>query len=242
MKRLLLIVLLLLTATTIFAQDVPDGFASFDNESYGTVGIVPTHWTSIGVGTYARQNSASDVVALLVQSAPLDRERWSQVWLPRLEQETLPESLGQIEGLLTWDDYEVSVAVQDMQISVSIALTEIDGATYFVLLQSLSEEHAELRETIYMPVVESIALRLDDTDNTDYISQDVTFTSGDLTLAGTLTVPNSDGQHPAVVLISGSGPSNRNESLAPLAEIEPFAILADHLTRNGIAVNKSLKS
>lgn len=54
-----------------------------------------------------------------------------------------------------------------------------------------------------------------------------------VTLAGTLTLPNSNGPHPAVILISGSGPQNRDEELLGH---KPFLILADHLTRQGIAV------
>lgn len=54
-----------------------------------------------------------------------------------------------------------------------------------------------------------------------------------VTLAGTLTVPAGAGPHPAVVLISGSGPQDRDESLMGH---QPFWILADHLSRHGIAV------
>lgn len=52
-------------------------------------------------------------------------------------------------------------------------------------------------------------------------------------LAGTLTLPRTAGPHPVVVLISGSGPQDRNEELAAH---KPFLVIADHLTRNGIAV------
>ena len=52
-------------------------------------------------------------------------------------------------------------------------------------------------------------------------------------LAGTLTLPEGDGPFPAVVLISGSGPQDRDESLMGH---KPFLVLADHLTRKGIAV------
>jgi len=52
-------------------------------------------------------------------------------------------------------------------------------------------------------------------------------------LAGTLTIPEGDGPFPAVVLISGSGPQDRDEQLAGH---RPFLVLADHLTRAGIAV------
>lgn len=52
-------------------------------------------------------------------------------------------------------------------------------------------------------------------------------------LSGTLTIPAGKGPFPAVVLISGSGPQNRNEELMGH---QPFFVLADHLSRNGIAV------
>jgi pimeloyl-ACP methyl ester carboxylesterase len=48
-----------------------------------------------------------------------------------------------------------------------------------------------------------------------------------------LTTPEGKGPFTAVVLISGSGPQDRDESLMGH---RPFAVLADHLTRKGIAV------
>jgi pimeloyl-ACP methyl ester carboxylesterase len=52
-------------------------------------------------------------------------------------------------------------------------------------------------------------------------------------LAGTLTLPEGPGPFPAVLLISGSGPQDRDETLLGH---KPFLILADHLTRQGLAV------
>lgn len=68
-----------------------------------------------------------------------------------------------------------------------------------------------------------------------YISEDITFksTSDSIQLAGTLTLPSATGKFPVVVLISGSGPQNRNEELLGH---KPFLVLSDHLTRNGMAV------
>lgn len=54
-----------------------------------------------------------------------------------------------------------------------------------------------------------------------------------INLSGTLTYPTSQREFPAVILISGSGPQNRDEEVFGH---KPFWILADHLTRNGIAV------
>lgn len=52
-------------------------------------------------------------------------------------------------------------------------------------------------------------------------------------LAGTLVRPSAPGPHPAVVMITGSGPQDRDESLLGH---RPFFVIADHLVRNGIAV------
>lgn len=68
-----------------------------------------------------------------------------------------------------------------------------------------------------------------------YSEEDVTFENkrASITLAGTLTLPKKEGIFPAVVLISGSGPQNRNEELMGH---KPFLVMSDYLTRNGIAV------
>ncbi len=55
-------------------------------------------------------------------------------------------------------------------------------------------------------------------------------------LAGSLTLPRSKGPFPAVVLISGSGPQDRNEAVAGH---KIFLVLGDYLTRQGIAVLRS---
>jgi len=52
-------------------------------------------------------------------------------------------------------------------------------------------------------------------------------------LAGTLTLPRAAGPHPVVMFITGSGPQDRDEAVMGH---RPFLVLADHLTRQGIAV------
>ncbi len=54
-----------------------------------------------------------------------------------------------------------------------------------------------------------------------------------VTLAATFTIPQGKGPFPAVVLITGSGPQDRDESLMGH---KPFLVLSDYLTRHGIAV------
>ncbi len=66
-----------------------------------------------------------------------------------------------------------------------------------------------------------------------YREEEVRVQSGGFMLAGTLTLPPGEGPFPAAVLITGSGPQNRDEELM---DHRPFRVLADHLTRAGIAV------
>lgn len=68
-----------------------------------------------------------------------------------------------------------------------------------------------------------------------YYEEKVTFENkaAGVTLAGTLTLPSKKGKYPVVVLVSGSGPQNRDEELLGH---KPFLVLADHLTRQGIGV------
>ncbi len=68
-----------------------------------------------------------------------------------------------------------------------------------------------------------------------YRSEDITFENKNagVTLAGTLTLPEKGNKFTVVVLISGSGAQDRNEEIMGH---KPFLVIADYLTRRGIAV------
>lgn len=66
-----------------------------------------------------------------------------------------------------------------------------------------------------------------------YITEEVTFSNGDITLNGTLTLPEGwDKNTKAVVMVTGSGQQNRDEEIF---DHKPFAVIADALARKGIA-------
>jgi len=68
-----------------------------------------------------------------------------------------------------------------------------------------------------------------------YAEEEVSFDSAnaDATLKGTITTPRGSGPFPAVVLVGGSGPADRDETTAGH---KPFLVLADYLTRKGFTV------
>ena len=64
-----------------------------------------------------------------------------------------------------------------------------------------------------------------------YQSEDILIKNGDVTLAASLTLPNTGANFPIVVLASGSGAQDRN---CDIMGHKPFLVIADHLARNGI--------
>ncbi len=68
-----------------------------------------------------------------------------------------------------------------------------------------------------------------------YETSEVSFANAlaGVTLAGTLSLPRGNGPFPCVVLVTGTGPQDRDEALLGH---RPFLVLADHLTRHGVAV------
>ncbi len=69
----------------------------------------------------------------------------------------------------------------------------------------------------------------------NYRVEEVVFqnTIDQVKLAGTFTKPSNSTTFPTVILISGSGPQNRNSSIF---NHSPFAVIADYFAKNGIAV------
>lgn len=79
----------------------------------------------------------------------------------------------------------------------------------------------------------ALAQEPDPEEPVPYRAEEVSFENGNLHFAGTLTLPEGTGPFPGVVLITGSGPQDRDEVVAGFAV---FRVLSDHLTRQGIAV------
>jgi len=68
-----------------------------------------------------------------------------------------------------------------------------------------------------------------------YHHKDLIIQNGPVKIGGTLTRPENKPADQLVILISGSGAQDRDESLDPITSFKPFAMLADSLTFHGIA-------
>lgn len=130
----------------------------------------------------------------------------------------------------TFDGATLSVAIANIGVSFTGELKDS------LVVGTFRQAGMELPLTLSRGIVEKVVVKRpqDPTKPYPYRSEDVTFTnkSANITLAGTLTVPQGSGRFPAVVFISGSGAQDRNEEVF---NHRPFLVIADHLARNGIA-------
>jgi pimeloyl-ACP methyl ester carboxylesterase len=211
--------------------------------NFGVSSVVPADWSDLGNGIYGRGTPPEDNAIIVIQSALATIE---QVWpalLPQLMLDEIPEVTGTLAtGMLDWDLYQLPISAGDLQLTIEVAMAGEGGTTYLVMLQSESDEFDVLRQQVLVPAIEGFGILAPeptpDPATLPYAVEDVSFRGGGegIELAGTLTLPEGPGLHPAIVLMSGSGPQDRDESLRPISALKPFAVIADALTRAGLAV------
>jgi uncharacterized protein len=66
-----------------------------------------------------------------------------------------------------------------------------------------------------------------------YLQEQVSFESGSARISGTLSIPEGEGPFPAIILVAGSGPMNRDQEVFGH---KPFAVISDFLTLKGWCV------
>lgn len=211
---------------------------------FGVTSVAPVGWRPVGPGLHARGASANDPTVLAIQKAPMAIDSLWPVLLPQVHLSDVPEPVGthtSPDGT-TWMMYHMEPA----SLAVDLALSEHDGSTWLVMLQATPADDQQLRESVFLPAVDAFAVippspsPAASRSPSGYTDSAVRFPGGapGVTLAGTLSLPSDaeDGPVPAIVLVSGSGPQDRDESLAPLAAIKPFALIADALASAGVGV------
>jgi len=212
---------------------------------FGVQSVKPEGWQEVGPGVFARASSGSDVALIVQQSAPIPAGQLLQAVLPQLGLTEAPDPVGEhTSGHLTWTLYQVDVEAPVIgTIRVDVALAQGVGTSYAVMMQATAEEFDTLHQQVFLPALDayqpiSAAAEPEATaESVPYSEESVTFPGGsaDVTLAGTLTMPAGEGPFPAVALVSGSGPQDRDETIGGTL-MKPFALLADALARAGVAV------
>jgi pimeloyl-ACP methyl ester carboxylesterase len=138
-------------------------------------------------------------------------------------------------GLWTQRIYQVGEEI------VALISLERAGYTFVVLAQATQAAFMQAANAAANEVLAGFEVLIDEPaaeDPTDlpYDVFQTTFASGALTLAGTLTLPEGDGPHPGLVVVSGSGAQDRDGVNPALPGYASLRWLADGLTRSGFAV------
>lgn len=177
--------------------------------------------TPVGVwdGTLSVQNTRLPVVFRITASAEglaavLDSPDQGALGIP-------VDSVAFREGELTLRIRPLDVTFRGSQLSDDLLLGEFVQSGQRMMLVLTRRAEARRPQTPRPPY--------------PYTCREVRFPSRaqGVELAGTLTLPDSLPPRAAVVLITGSGLQNRDEELFGH---KPFGVIADRLTRNGIAV------
>ncbi|MBS3932817.1 MAG: alpha/beta fold hydrolase [Truepera sp.] len=203
---------------------------------------VPTGWTDESTPQYAKFTRSDPAGLAYVLAAP---GKDLQVVLAALQTHidaTLDESfvaapLQASPVPLPSGTWIQRIYLYGEELLAAISL-EQDGLTYLILLRGT--------QATFMQAINAAANQLllgfeiptaaEPEEDLPYRVQEVTFTSDGITLAGTLTIPEADGRHPAIILISGSGAQDRNGANPAIPGYQPLRWLANHLTRQGVAV------
>ena len=183
------------------AQETGVTFMPHTSEIFGFETVIPVGWADLGQGIFARQSEgdAGDPTIIAQQAAPMAADALLTAILPQLGLTEAPESVGMYQGMtLEWTLYHIEVESPGGDLAVDLALAHESGTTYLVLTQTSPEEYDLLHQTIFLPTLDAFAPLVESVEDLPYLVEDVTFENGDITLAGTLTLPDTDGPHPAV--------------------------------------------
>jgi alpha-beta hydrolase superfamily lysophospholipase len=204
---------------------------------YHIRGVAPKGWQQVRPGVYARNGSPGDAIQLIQQSAPVAANILVSGIGTQLGLNPFPSSNGTLQSNdLNWTLYRVSsVNTPAGKAAAEIAIAELSGTTYLVMLTAPADQIAPLRENVFSPAVKALA-PMKETLSLAPDEQEVTFTSGPDTIYGTMLVPKNRTKLPAALLISGSGPTDRdgNSALLP-GKVDSQKTMARILGDQGVA-------
>jgi len=138
--------------------------------------------------------------------------------------------------------FDIPVAVNFLKndsLSLKIAAAQISYNGNFIQKDSISGTFIQAGKEIPLNLKKGNVKGPERPQNPEkpypYDETEVTFKNKNagIQLAGTFTRPKKAENIPAVILVTGSGPQDRNSALMGH---KPFLVLADYLTRNGVAV------
>jgi uncharacterized protein len=172
----------------------------------------------LAAGNYADATASFD--AAMLKAMPPDQLK--QMWQSLLAQNGAYQSLGATHTA-TEGVYEivfVPCAFEKVTLDFKLVFNQAGLMSGLWLVPHVDQSEAQYTTPDYV-------------HSELYTEHEVTVGTGAWQLPGTLALPNGAGPFPAVVLVHGSGPNDRDETLAAN---KPFRDLAQGLASQGVAV------
>lgn len=219
----------------VHAQE-PLELEPIEDERFAIRSVIPAGWTTLEPGVHARLADETDRTLIVLRSVPQAVDELWQTLLPQFGLEEPPAPVGsRPTASLEWTLYRFDggEAIGDLVFDVGLATD--DDQAYIVLVQTPASEQAGLYEELFLPALDAF----EPIDPTVFEGAGaVRFPGGadGVTLAGSIGLPSGEGPHPAVLLLSGIGPQDRDASYGQVAPIKPFELIAEALTEAGVAV------
>lgn len=234
MFRLLIAICLLVFTLPILAQD--SDATTYDDPLFSLP--IPQGWTNEsadGLAHFINPEGTAHLYAFAIEGGT--SQDLPVYLIPDFEAspiQTNPVPL----GMLTWTQDVYLLA--SGEILAFVYYTDEAGVIYTLGIQgtqsALGTITPVLNELLLGFVIKSVDTTIPPApydDPTAYTEQEVTITTGRWELGGTLLIPNSDELVPAVVIVHGSGPSDRDGTVNSVNK--PYRDLAQGLASNGIA-------
>lgn len=240
-KPLLTILLMSLLSLTglALAQDA----AVYDDPEGRFIVPIPEGWTAEtldGAAHFANVAGTMNVYVLAVPAteASAGIQAALQQVFPDFSAEPVQTNAAPLPNGTTWQQ---EIYLVDGEVVAALGRV-VNEATAYVLIGRAAqdvfaaENNHVLQLLMGIEIAEEATIEIppaDYVDQSSFTEREVTIESGEWSLPGILAMPQGEGPFPAVVLVHGSGPNDRDETIGVN---KPFRDLAWGLASNGIAV------
>ncbi|MGM9820807.1 MAG: alpha/beta hydrolase family protein [Candidatus Onthomorpha sp.] len=139
----------------------------------------------------------------------------------------------------TFKAKKVCLRNDSLLVSVNAGLSKVVFKGAYITSDSISGTFTQSGQTFPLSLVrkdsQKTINRPQEPKDINYVCEEVSFSveGVDYQFGGTLTYPAEGENFPAIIMLSGSGLQNRDEEIF---QHKPFAVIADYMARNGIAV------
>ncbi len=131
----------------------PVKLVPFSNKEMGIQGLSPSGWKEVNTGVFSRQATPLDATLVLAQASSVNAEMLLQQLARQFGLTEVPKSESQREANgMTWSLY----AFQVRGLPLALAIAEVEGKSFLVLLQSSADEYSALYQYVFLPVMDSI--------------------------------------------------------------------------------------